>query len=138
MLVKTSQDGRDHIGLHVGTSNARRYFRKQAQTIDLRLGDLEIQCRLSPDFWQGRPEIYDPRLSEWLEFKVGRGRPGQDPMLLTMAPSGSGAFVVTPRIRTRTRNRTEAFDAETSPPRRVKSESYFRVSSAPILESSVA
>lgn len=134
MLVKTSRDGRDHIGLHVGASNARRYFRKRAQTINLRLGDLEIQCRLSPDFWQGRPEIYDPRLSEWLEFKVGRGRPGQDPMLLTMAPSGSGTFVVTPRSR----KSIDAFDAETFPHRNMKSETGFRVARVPVLEPAVA
>ena len=71
MVVKTHRNGRDHIGLHIGTANARRYFRKHAQTIDLRLDDLEIRCDLSPDFWEGRPEIHDPRLNEWLEFKVG-------------------------------------------------------------------
>jgi hypothetical protein len=134
MIVKTSQDGRDHIGLHVGTANARRYFRKGTPTIDLRLGDLEIQCTLSPDFWAGRPEIYDPRLSEWLEFKVGRGRSGKDPMLLTMAPSGSGKFVVTPKPG----KRVDAFGAEVSTPKRVKSESYFRAARMPVLESSVA
>lgn len=134
MLVKTHQDGRDHIGLHIGTANARRYFSKRAQTIDLRLDDLEIQCRLSPDFWDGRPEIHDPRLSEWLEFKVGRGRPGRDPMLLTMVRSGFDTFVVIPK----TGKRTDAFGLEISAPREVKSESYFPVARAPILESSVA
>jgi hypothetical protein len=132
MLVKTSQNGRDHLGLHIGTANARRYFR--AQTIDLRLGDLEIQCTLPPDFWHGRPEIYDPRLSEWLEYKVGRGRPGQDPMLLTMAPSGSGAFVVTPRSP----KRTGAFDEEAPPPRKVRSEPFLSVGRVSVFESSVA
>ena len=86
MLVKTHRDGRDHLGLDIGTANARRYFRKRTPTIDLRLDDLEIQCPLPPDFWEGRPEIHDPRLSEWLEFKVGGGRSGRDPMLLTMVP----------------------------------------------------
>ena len=132
MIVKTSQNSRDHIGLHVGAANARRYFR--AQTIDLRLGDLEIQCTLPPDFWHGRPEIFDPRLSEWLEYKVGRGRRGQDPMLLTMDQSGSGTFVVTPR----TPKRTGAFDEETSVPKTVRSESGFSVVRVPVLESSVA
>ena len=132
MLVKTQKDGRDHIGLHIGTANARRYFRKRAPTIDLRLDDLEIQCTLSPDFWAGRPEIYDPRLSEWLEFKVGRGRPGRDPMPLTMVPSGANTFVVTPK----TTNRSDAFGAKISTPRRAESESYFSL--VPALESSVA
>jgi hypothetical protein len=134
MVVKTHRDGRDHIGLHIGAANARRYFRKRTPTIDLRLDDLEIQCTLSPDFWAGRPEIHDPRLSEWLEFKVGRRRPGRDPMLLTMVPSGSDTFVVIPRKE----KRTDAFGAEISTPGETKSESYFPVARVPILESSVA
>lgn len=131
MVVKTHKDGRDHIGLHIGAANARRYFRRHPQTIDLRLDDLEIQCTLSPDFWEGRPEIYDPRLSEWLEFKVGRKRPGRDPMLLTMVPSGDGTFVVIPR----TENRTDPFGAEISTPRKVQSESYFPLGGLPFLPS---
>ena len=131
MVVKTLRDGRDHIGLHIGTANARRYFRKRTPTIDLKLDDLEIQCTLSPDFWAGRPEIYDPRLSEWLEFKVGRGRPGRDPMLLSMVPSGFDTFVVVPR----TGRRIDAFGAEISAPRNVKSESYFPVARVPVLSS---
>jgi hypothetical protein len=134
MLVKTLRDERDHIGLHIGTANARRYFRKRAQTIDLRLDDLEIQCTLSPDFWKGRPEIYDPRLSEWLEFKVGRERSRRDPMLLTMVPSRSDTFVVIPM----TGKRTDGFGEEISTPGKVKSESRFPVARVPILESFVA
>ena len=131
MLVKTHKNGRDHLGLHIGTANARRYFRKRTPTIDLRLDDLEIRCALSPDFWEGRPEIYDPRLSEWLEFKVGRRSPARGPMLLTMVPSGSDTFVVTPK----TRKRTDAFGAEISTPREVKSESYFSVARVRLMES---
>jgi hypothetical protein len=134
MVVKTQKDGHDQIGLHIGAANARRHFRKRAQTIDLRLDDLEIRCALSPDFWEGRPEIHDPRLSEWLEFKVGRGRSGREPMLLTMAPSGSDTFVVIPR----TAKKPDPFGAEISAPRKVKSESYFPVARVPLLESSVA
>jgi hypothetical protein len=131
MLVKTQRDGRDHIGLHIGTANARRYFRKRTPTIDLRLDDLEIQCTLSPDFWAGRPEIYDPRLSEWLEFKVGDRRPGRGPMLLTMVPSGSDTFVVI----LRTEKTNYGFGAEISMPRKVKSETYFPLGRLPALES---
>jgi hypothetical protein len=131
MLVKTHRNGRDHLGLNIGTANARRYFRKRTPTIDLRLDDLEIQCPLPPDFWDGRPEIHDPRLSEWLEFKVGRGRSGRDPMLLTMVPSGSDRFVVIPR----TAKKTDSFSSEISAPREVKSESYFPVARVPVLES---
>ncbi len=131
MLVKTHRNGRDHLGLNIGTANARRYFRKRTPTIDLRLDDLEIQCPLPPDFWDGRPEIHDPRLSEWLEFKVGGGRSGRDPMLLTMVPSGSDRFVVIPR----TAKKTDPFGAEISTPREAKSEGYFPVARVPVLES---
>ncbi len=134
MVVKTHRNGRDHIGLHIGTANARRYFRKHAQTIDLRLDDLEIRCDLSPDFWEGRPEIHDPRLNEWLEFKVGSARRGREPMLLTMVPSGADTFAV----MARTAKRTDAFGAEISAPRKVKPESYFPVERLPALESFVA
>lgn len=134
MLVKTHTDERDHLGLHIGAANARRYFRKRTPTIDLRLDDLEIQCTLAPDFWVGRPEIYDPRLSEWLEFKVGRRRPGQGPMLLSMLPTGSGTFVVVPR----TEQRVDAFGAEISTPREVRFESRFRVARVSVLASSAA
>lgn len=134
MLVRTSQDSRDHLGLFIGTSNARRYFPKGTPTIDLRLGDLEIQCTLSPDFWMGRPEIFDPRLSEWLEFKVGRARSRKDPTLFTMAPSRSGTFVVKPR----TKKKLDEFGEEIPPPRKIRSESYFSVDRVPALESFVA
>jgi hypothetical protein len=131
MLVKTHRNGRDHLGLNIGTANARRYFRKSTPTIDLRLDDLEIQCPLPPDFWDGRPEIHDPRLNEWLAFKVGRGPSGRDPMLLTMVPSGPDTFVVIPK----TGKRTDAFGAEISAPREVKSKSYFPVARVPVLVS---
>lgn len=134
MVVKTQKDGRDHIGLHIGTANARRYFRKRAQTIDLRLDDLEIRCALSPDFWEGRPEIHDPRLSEWLEFKVGRRSPARDPMLLTMVPSGSDTFVVIPK----TAKKLDPFGSDVCAPREVKSETYFPAARMPVLESFVA
>jgi hypothetical protein len=134
MLVKAHRVGRDQFDLQIGTTNARRYFRKRTPTIDLKLDDLEIRCELSPDFWEGRPEIRDPRLSEWLEFKVGSGRQGRDPMLLTMVPSGSDTFAVIPR----TAERIDAFGAEISTPGRVKPGSYFPVARIPALESFVA
>jgi hypothetical protein len=97
MVVKTQRDGRDQTGLHIGAANVRRHFRKGAQVIDLMLDHLRIQCTLSPEFWQGRPEIHDPRLSGWLEFKVGRGRAFRAPTQLTMVRSGIDTFVVKPK-----------------------------------------
>src|SRR5579863_10393691 len=97
MLVKAHRDGHVHTGLYIGDNNARRYFRKRAQSIDLMLDDLRIRCTLSPKFWEGHPEIQDPRLNEWLDFKDVRERPGREPMLLTMLPSGENTFLVRPK-----------------------------------------
>jgi hypothetical protein len=131
MLVKTHRDGRDRHGLHIGIANVRRYFRKRYPSIDLMLDDLRIQCALSPDFWDERPEIHDPRLSEWLKFKVARGRSCREPMLLTMVPSGANTFVVKPKPEPR----DEAFGADISLSRRPGAESFLSVPSLEALES---
>ena len=94
MLVKTQANGRDGIGLRVGTSNARRYFSKHLSAVVLHLGDLEIQCTLSPEFWNGQPEINDPRLNEWLKYKVSHARSGRKPMNLAMVQTGVNSFTL--------------------------------------------
>src|SRR5579864_5438534 len=100
MVVKTQKDGRDQTGLLIGEANVRRYFRKDMESINLRLDDLHIQCTLSAEFWDKYPEIHDPRLSEWLESKVWPERRGREPML-SMVPSGINTFVITskPKLR---------------------------------------
>ena len=112
MLVKTQRDGLARTGLHVGEANARRYFSKGAPSIELRLDDLHIQCTLSPDFWQGRPEIHDPRLSIWLEFKAARRTAARDSIQLAMVPSGSDTFILRPAHEAR----NEAFGSEVGDP----------------------
>src|SRR5579863_6649763 len=101
MLVTTYKDGTAGTGLMIGAANVRRYFPKSTSAVELRLDDLQIQCTLEPDFWQGRPQIHDPRLSVWLEFKVGRGRGGRPPTQLSMVPSGADTFVVRPQVKVR-------------------------------------
>ena len=96
MLVTAYRDGSHRTGLLIGEANARRYFRKRSLRVDLQLDHLHIQCKLEPDFWNGRPEIHDPRLSLWLEFKAGRGRNGREPMQFAMEPLGAGKFAVQP------------------------------------------
>jgi len=119
MQVRTYRDGRDRTGLHIGEANAHRYFRKRESSIELRLDDLHIQCTLPPDFWQGHPEIHDPRLSEWLEFKAAR-RPGREPILLSMVPTGAGTFVV----HSQSDKQPESFGADVNLPRKSPSPSY--------------
>ena len=108
MLVKTYKDGLSRIGLHIGEANALRYFSMLRPSIELRLDDLHIQCTLTPDFWQGRPEIHDPRLSEWLEFKIARRRQGREPILLSLVPAGANTF----ELRPHSESRYDAFGAD--------------------------
>ena len=128
MLVKTQRDGHDHTGLHIGAVNVQRYFRKDAQAIDLTLDHLQIQCRLPPDFWQGRPEIHDSRLSEWLEFKAGRGHSARAEMELIMVRSGIDTFV----LKAKPEKKHSTFGEEPSPDREVIWDDGFSVAPLPI------
>jgi len=131
MLVKTHKNGCDHTGLHIGRSNASRYFRKHVQSIELKLGDLRIQCALTSDFWEGRPQIHDPRLSEWLKFKMDRAHSGRAPALLTMVPAGADTFVLHPSPEAA----SEAFGADISTATKMPPESCFPPAYVPVLPS---
>ena len=96
MVVMTQSKGRGITGLNVGTSNAQRYFPKGISSIELQLDHLQIECKLGPDFWQGRPEIYDPRLCAWLEAKQFHAKPGRAPVPLALVPSGNNAYRLRP------------------------------------------
>jgi hypothetical protein len=92
MVVRTHCDGREVVGLYVGTRNARRKFPKDTQSIELVLGHLHIHCDLPPEFWRGQPEIRDPRLCDWLESKIFHGRPRRTPVPLALLPAGKNTF----------------------------------------------
>jgi hypothetical protein len=94
MVVRTQSNGRDSFGLRVGAANAKRYFPRTMSAVELRLGDLQIQCPLPASFWNGNPEIFDPRLCEWLKFKVLRERRDGNPIALQMVQSGANSFTV--------------------------------------------
>lgn len=134
MLVKTYRDVLARTGLHIGEANARRYFSKRAPHIELRLDDLHIRCTLPPNFWQGCPQIQDPRLSEWLEFKVARRAGSRDPIQLTMVPSGIDTFVLRPV----TGSHTDAFGSEGPDPRQPHRETPFAHHAARLDQRSVA
>ncbi len=95
MLVKTQSKGHGITGLHVGTQNVRRYFPKGTHNIELQLGHLRIQCGLQPDFWDGQPEIHDPRLCAWLESKNLHGRANHT-VPLALIPAGGNTFQLEP------------------------------------------
>ncbi len=96
MVVKAQSKGQGLSGIHVGSDNVRRYFPKTVSTIELQLDHLRIQCGLAPDFWQGQPEIYDPRLCAWLETKHMHASRNRTPVPLAMIPAGDGAFRLQP------------------------------------------
>ncbi len=96
MVVTTQSKGRGVTGLNVGTNNAQRYFPKGVSSIELQLDHLQIQCHLTPDFWKGQPEIYDPRLCAWLEAKHFHPRPGRPPVPLALIPSGKNSYRLRP------------------------------------------
>ena len=91
MVVKTRNLGHGVTGLHVGASNVRRYFPKDASVIELQLDHLQIQCGLDPDFWQDQPEILDSRLAAWLESKRSKVKSSQS-LIMSMVPSGKNAY----------------------------------------------
>ena len=95
MVVKPQTSGHRFIGIYVGVSNVRRYFPKQVAAIDLQLDHLHIRCGLSPEFWNGTPEIRDSRLSDWLQLKRLQGT-GGEPIQLSMTPAGADSFILGP------------------------------------------
>lgn len=96
MLVRTqSRDGRI-TGLYIGAANARRHFSRAVRCVDLELGHLHIQCELQPGFWNGSPEIRDPRLADWLEARHLRPRNKSDSIELEMTRTGDASFHLEP------------------------------------------
>jgi hypothetical protein len=92
MLVKSQCIGNRVTGLYIGKNNVRRYFPRKVESIDLQLGHLLIQCGLTVHFWNGEPEIHDPRLCLWLESKQSRDSNCRSSIPLNMIPTGEGAF----------------------------------------------
>jgi hypothetical protein len=99
MVVKTQSDGREGLGLRVSAANVRRYFPRNMGSVELRLGDLQIQCQLPSKFWEGQPEIHDPRLCEWLKFKIVRAGQPANPITFNLVQSGAESFTVQPAVR---------------------------------------
>jgi hypothetical protein len=96
MLVTSQCDGNRVTGLYIGTDNVRRYFPKKLSCIELQLDHLRIECGLPPLFWNGKPEIQDPRLCLWLESKQSQRKERRTPMPLAMTPAGEHSFALGP------------------------------------------
>jgi hypothetical protein len=98
MVVRTQLKGGEVTGLHIGARNVRRYFPKGTRVIELQLDHLQIQCGLTPEFWEGQPEIHDPRLCEWLDFKVVHRVGEHKQVKLAMMPAGKSIFRLRPEV----------------------------------------
>ena len=96
MVVRTQSKGHGVTGLYIGGRNARRYFKQYKNGIELQLGHLQIHCELGDEFWQGRPVIFDSRLSDWLESRVLRSRCVQTPIPVLMTPAEKNCFKLHP------------------------------------------
>src|SRR5579863_1499220 len=92
MLVKSQCSGNRVTGLVVGETNVRRYFPRKVKAINLTLDHLQIECGLASRFWDGEPEIHDPRLCLWLEAKQSKDSNCRASMPLHMVPTGEGTF----------------------------------------------
>jgi len=107
ILVKAQSKGRGISGLYVGAANVRRHFPREVAAIELQLDHLRIECGLTAAFWQGQPEICDPRLSVWLETKLMRHTRDRTPFRLAMIPDGNNSFrLESAPARSRARART--------------------------------
>jgi hypothetical protein len=96
MVVTSQCSGHRVTGLYVGAKNVRRYFPKNVSVVELQLDHLRIECGLPPLFWNGQPEIHDPRLCLWLESKHAQRTTCGTPISLAMTPMGEHSFTLGP------------------------------------------
>jgi hypothetical protein len=102
MLVKSQCFQNRVIGLYVGRTNIRRHFPRKIEAINLQLDHLLIQCVLPSQFWNGEPQICDPRLCLWLESKQSQRGYRRSSVPLFMNPSGDSgedSFVMALAVR---------------------------------------
>jgi hypothetical protein len=96
MVVTSQCRGHRVIGILIGENNVQKFFPRHVTEIELQLDHLRIECGLGPHFWNGKPEIADPRLGLWLESKDRAGNGCRAPISLALIPSGGNSFIVGP------------------------------------------
>ncbi len=96
MVVRTLGSGRGVMGLYIGPRNARRYFSRRSRHIELLLGHLHIYCDLTEEFWQGKPELCDQRLADWLFSRIFHGKASRAPAPVALIRHGQHGFRVLP------------------------------------------
>jgi hypothetical protein len=96
MVVNSKSKRQGMTGLHIGGGDVQRLFPPDMPTVELELDHLRIVCTLSPEFWEGEPEIHDERLVSWLESKHMNGKLAARPAPIAMIPAGDHAFRLLP------------------------------------------
>ena len=94
MLVRVQSSGRKTLGLVLRDADVHDYFPERVPSVELRLGELRINCELKPEFWNFRPVICDRRLSDWLNAKVFHDRACRMSPSLEMTPCGKNSFTL--------------------------------------------
>ncbi len=95
MVVETHDKHPGHpgvVGLHIGSGNVERYFPRNTPHVELELDHLRIVCGLDASFWRDRPEIFDLRLSSWLDAKRKSGKITASKASLALIPCGDHTF----------------------------------------------
>jgi hypothetical protein len=107
MRVTAESKGRGTFELHVGEENARRHFPETVSAIELQLDHLRIECALTPEFWRGQANIFDPRINAWLANKRTQPSLSRTSIALAMIRAGENAFRLEP-LSPASRRRQEA------------------------------
>ena len=88
MIVKMQSNGHSITGIHMGVSDAQRFFPPGITSVDLELDHLRIRCKLRSDKIHDRAEISDPRLTAWLNEKYYWQKLPRTPVSVELSRSG--------------------------------------------------
>ena len=102
MIVTMQSKSHSITGIRIGMYEARRFFPRGLNSVDLELDDLRIRCSIHANSRLNRAEISDPRLSAWLEEKFYWQKLPATPVPVEMVKSGSAyrlQLILSPQTR---------------------------------------
>ena len=89
MIVTMQSKSHSITGIRIGMYEARRFFPRGLNSVDLELDDLRIRCSIHANSRLNRAEISDPRLTAWLEEKFYWQKLPATPVPVEMVRSGN-------------------------------------------------
>ena len=89
MIVTMQSNGHSITGIRIDMFDARRFFPRGVNSVDLELDDLRIRCDVRANSRLHRAEISDPRLTAWLNEKFYWQRLPSTPVPVEMVKSGN-------------------------------------------------